>query len=402
MAQIVFGQFFKTSYQLAVLWPGFFPIFKAMNSRLQKGVVFIVQFKLYHLVFWFLYHYFWWALTSGSAIEAANNIFFSDYTTKFVFYVVMQALGVYFNLYYLIPKFLQQGKYVLYVFMLVLTILVTSFSIIGGYFVNAQVVGVPFETLFKTEPSQFFQLFKSNALPSTLASMTLAMSIKLTKNWIASEKQRNAIEKENLKTELKFLRSQFNPHFLFNTINSIFVLIHKNQDVASESLAKFSELLRYQLYQCNGSHIDLDQELEYLKNYIELEKLRQDLNYLDLQVVFETEESNSLQIAPFLLMPFVENAFKHVSHSEDQRNWIHIHLKIKSNQLSLQVSNSKAVLQIAEAIGNSGLGLSNVRRRLALLYPNSHNLEVFSDAQIHKVNLKMGLEPLAVNTPQTA
>ena len=290
--------------------PWFFSTFNSMIHGFQKGLAFIVKYKLYHLGFWFCYHYFWWALTSGSAIEAANNIFFSDYTTKFVFYVLMQALGVYFNLYYLIPKFLQKGKYLIYIALLLCTILITSLSIIGGYFVNALVVDIPFETLFKTPPSQFFQLFKSNALPSTLASMTLAMSIKLTKNWMASEKERHAIERENLKTELKFLRSQFNPHFLFNTINSIFVLIHKNQDAASESLAKFSALLRYQLYQCNGSHIGLDQELEYLKNYIELEKLRQDPNHLELEVIFNTGDASSFQIAPFLLMPFVENALQ--------------------------------------------------------------------------------------------
>lgn len=373
-----------------------------MISGFQKVVTFVVRYKLYHLGFWFCYHYFWWALTSGSAIEAANNIFFSDYTTKFVFYVVMQALGVYFNLYYLIPKFLQKGKYLMYISMLVLTILITSFSIIGGYFVNAIVVDLPFETLFKTAPSQFFQLFKTNALPSTLASMTLAMSIKLTKSWMASEKQRNAIEKENLKTELKFLRSQFNPHFLFNTINSIFVLIHKNQDVASESLAMFSELLRYQLYQCNGPSIGLNQELSYIKNYIELEKLRQDLNRLDLQVVFETGDASSFQIAPFLLMPFIENAFKHVSHDEHQRNWIQIHLEIKTKRLFFQVSNSKTALQIAEAMESSGLGLSNVKRRLALLYPNSHKLEVFSDAEVHKITLEIRLQHLALNTVQSA
>ena len=373
-----------------------------MISGLQKGMAFIVKYKVYHLGFWFCYHYFWWALTSGSAIEAANNIFFSDYTTKFVFYVVMQAFGVYFNLYYLIPRFLQKGKYLVYIATLVLTILITSLSIIGGYFVNAIVVDLPFETLFNTKPSQFFELFKSNALPSTLASMTLAMSIKLTKNWMASEKQRNAIEKENLKTELKFLRSQFNPHFLFNTINSIFVLIHKNQDVASESLAKFSELLRYQLYQCNEPYIGLHQELNYLKNYIELEKLRQDLNHLDLQVVFDIPDAVSLQIAPFLLMPFVENAFKHVSHDEHHRNWIYIHLEIKNKKLFLKVSNSKTTLQIAEPMGASGLGLSNVKRRLALLYPNSHELQVFSDSEEHKIALEIRLRSLSLTTVQSA
>ncbi|MFD2585656.1 sensor histidine kinase [Croceitalea marina] len=355
-------------------------------------VSYIVKYKLYHLIFWFLYHYFWWSLTSGSIIEAAQNILFSNYSIKFLFYVLMQAFGVYFNLYYLIPKFLQKGNYWIYIPALLLTVLLTSAGIIGGYFVNSAAVGIPFEELFKIAPTEFFQLFKTNALPSTLASMTLAMSIKLTKNWISSEKRRNAAEKENLTTELKFLRSQYNPHFLFNTINSIFVLIHKNQDMASESLAKFSELLRYQLYQCNEPEIDLTQEVNYLKNYIELETLRLDLSHLDLQVTIESSNTNGYRIAPFLLMPFVENAFKHVSHSTDLRNWISIELKIQDNRLVLNVSNSKPGLSLSNTAESSGIGLANVKRRLELLYPNHHKLEVLKSNKEFAISLEIAMK----------
>ncbi|MEM1258848.1 MAG: histidine kinase, partial [Bacteroidota bacterium] len=291
-------------------------------------VAFITKYKLHHLIFWFFYHYFWWSLTSGSMVEAAQNILYSNYTTKFLFYVLMQAMGVYFNLYYLIPKFLQKGNYWVYMPALLLTIFLTSAGIIGGYFVNAAVVGVPFEELFYIPPSNFLELFKNNALPSTLASMTLAMSIKLTKNWMASEKHRNTIEKEKLQTELKFLRSQFNPHFLFNTINSIFVLIHKDQDKASSALAKFSELLRYQLYECNATFIALDRELNYLENFIELQKLRQDKTNFELHVTLNKTTDLNFEIAPFLLMPFIENAFKHVSHYKSSKNWIDIDVNI--------------------------------------------------------------------------
>ncbi len=116
--------------------------------------------------------------------------------------------------------------------------------------------------------------FQINALPSSVAATTLGMSIKLTKNWIQSRRREQELEKEKLETELKFLRSQFNPHFLFNTINSIFVLIHKNPVMASESLAKFSDILRYQLYECNEHCIPLGQELNYLENFIELQRLQ--------------------------------------------------------------------------------------------------------------------------------
>ena len=207
------------------------------------------KYKLYHLPFWMLYHYLWWALGIGSIWEAANSIFFSVYSFKYIFYVLFQALGVYFNLYYLIPKFLEKGRYGAYVSLLILTCVSTAAFIISGYYASAWWSDQTFEELYKVSSDQYFYLFKTNALPSTVASMTLAMSIKLTKNWVqaqrkqqALERKQQVLEKEKLETELKFLKSQFNPHFLFNSINSIFVLIHKNPDEASESLAKFSDL----------------------------------------------------------------------------------------------------------------------------------------------------------------
>lgn len=365
-------------------------------------LLFITRYKLYHLVFWSFYHYFWWSLTSGSMLEAAQNIMYSPYTTKFLFYVIMQALGVYFNLYYLIPKFLQTGNYWVYIPTLLMTIVFTSAGIIGGYYVNAAVVGLPFEELFYLPPSGFFELFKNNALPSTLASMTLAMSIKLTKNWIASEKRRNIIEKEKLQTELKFLRSQFNPHFLFNTINSIFVLIHKDQDRASDSLAKFSELLRYQLYECNETYIPFDKELNYLENFIELQKLRQDRTNFELRVELNKTSNFHFEIAPFLLMPFVENAFKHVSHHKSTKNWIQIQLAIQDKTLVFSVNNSRNVLEVAKEKDTSGIGLNNVKRRLELLYPNAHSLNIVADNSKHQIALQLQLAEIPMEKNRIA
>ncbi len=363
---------------------------------------FIIRHKLYHLIFWFLYHYFWWSLISGSALEAAHNILYSPYSIKFLFYVIMQALSVYFNLYYLIPRFLQKGRYYIYIPALLFTVLAASFGIVGGYYMNSLIVGIPFEELFKVTPDQYFHLFKSNALPSTLASMTLAMSIKLTKNWIASEKRRNEVEKENLTTELKFLRSQFNPHFLFNTINSIFVLINKDQNKASSSLAKFSELLRYQLYECNEPFIALDRELNYLKNFIDLQKLRQDRTKLELHVELDIATNYNLEIAPFVLMPFVENAFKHVSHHKSSKNWIEIKLNLAEKELVFHVTNSRSVLEVSRENDTSGIGLNNVKRRLQLLYPNAHTLNIIKDNAKHNVLLRLQLNEMQIEKNRIA
>ncbi|MEL6863715.1 MAG: histidine kinase, partial [Bacteroidota bacterium] len=236
-----------------------------------KTYQWLFKYKLYHLPFWALYHFLWWSLYSGDPMGVANDIFFSLLSIKFLFYVFFQAVGVYFNLYFLIPRYLEKGEYLPYLGLFLLTILVTAWCIVPGYHISAHLAGQSVEALFKMDSGDSLSLFKYSTLGSTVASMTLAMSIKLTKNWIKAKQHQQALEKEKLETELKFLRSQFNPHFLFNTINSIFVLIHKNPDMASESLAKFSNLLRYQLYECNEQHIPLSHELAYLNNFVQLE-----------------------------------------------------------------------------------------------------------------------------------
>ena len=350
------------------------------------------KYKIYHLVFWMVYHFAWWSISVGDPIQAIDNILFSPYTTKFVFYVVFQALAVYFNLYYLIPKYLITGRYKIYLFALFLTIMITASFIVSGYYLTPFITGLPFEELFKKPTSAYWDLFKSNALSSTIASMTLAMSIKLGKNWIETRKREQELEKEKIETELKFLRSQFNPHFLFNTINSIFVLIHKNPDKASDSLAKFSDLLRYQLYECNASKISVEQELNYLNNFIELGSLRLD-NSVRCDFNLPQATNNQLDIAPFILMPFIENAFKHVSQTHLQDNWISIHIKINGSSLYMEVSNSVGqVHNNTDVIKSNGIGLVNVKRRLALIYPDLHVLEISKELDKYRLRLQIQLD----------
>lgn len=331
----------------------------------------LFRYRLYHLPFWVMYHYAWWVVSYGDPLRAANTILFTPYAVEFAFYVVFQAAAVYFNLYYLIPQFLQKGKYQAYMGYLLLTLVTATLCIVGGYYLIPQ-------------PSDLcFFGFVGKALPSTIASMTLAMSIKLAKHWMQTKERQQLLEKEKLETELRFLRNQFNPHFLFNSINSIFFLIHKNPDVASASLAKFSELLRHQLYECNDHHIPLDKEINFLENFIELEKLRQNKS-TRIQVNFTDKPVSHIPIAPFILMTFIENAFKHVSGQE--ANWINIALEMEEDLLTFTVSNSttdKAASQY------SGIGLQNVRRRLDLIYPNNYTLEITHTTDTFSIRLQL-------------
>ena len=367
-----------------------------MAFKAQKQNWFI-KYKLYHIPFWMLYNYLFWALTVGSLYEAAHEMFFSVFFVKSFFYTIFPAFAVYFNLYFLIPRYLQKGQYSSYILFLILIIIASSLLIVPGYFLTAWLAGSNGQKMFGFTWSwnSFYNAAKGSPLTNTITAITLGMSIKLTKNWLEGQRRQQALEKEKLETELKFLKYQFNPHFLFNSINSIFFLIHKNPDMASASLAKFSELLRHQLYECNDQQIPLKKEVAYLENFIELEKLRQNEN---LAVNFNLDEAYSpgLGIAPFVLMTFVENAFKHVSKHKKESNWINIDLAVTGLQLHLTVANSTSENGSHEVINYGGIGLKNVQRRLDLIYPGRYKLDIQNNPESFMVKLDLQLSELEI------
>ena len=347
------------------------------------------RYKLYHIPFWFAYHLTWWSITIGNPFAVVSNLA-SPYFIKFLFYVIFQALAVYFNLYFLIPRYLEKSRFAAYIAFLTITINITAVLIVTGYYASSLLSGQTMEQLYDLKKNYFSYFFLVNSLPSTVASTTLAMSIKLAKNWLQTQRRQQLLEKEKLETELKFLKNQFNPHYLFNTINSIFFLIHKNPDRASASLAKFSELLRYQLYECNDLQISLDKETGYLENFIELEKLRQN-NNMEISVNLNHTGDNDAVIAPFILMTFVENAFKHVSKHTDKPNWIKIELFLRQQQLQLIVSNSAAPGERTAMPYYGGIGLENVQRRLDLIYPGKYQLDIENSGETFEARLVLQL-----------
>lgn len=356
------------------------------------------KYKIYHIPFWFLYNYLLWAVAIGNPLNAAHDILFTPFAIKYSFYVVFPALAVYFNLYFLIPRYLEKSRFTAYVLYLLITIVVAAVLVIPGYYITAAVYGKTVDQIYGKEGTTCLYGFLGTAIPATIASMTLGMSIKLTKSWIETQRRQQLLEKEKLETELKFLKNQFNPHFLFNSINSIFFLIHKNPDKASASLAKFSELLRYQLYECNDHQIPLSKEITYLENFVELEKLRQNKNF-KVTLRIDRDETEDLGIAPFILMTFIENAFKHVSRHADKPNWITIQITIRGQQLDLLIANSKSADAVNEVIRYSGIGLNNVQRRLDLIYPGQYDLDISDNGQRFEVKLRLELSELEVPLP---
>jgi LytS/YehU family sensor histidine kinase len=221
--------------------------------------------------------------------------------------------------------------------------------------------------------------------------LAFAVTLYLSKQWYLQRSLLQKIELEKLNTELEYLKAQINPHFLFNSINTIYVMIDRQNKEARETLSRFSDLLRYQLYECNGAEIAVEKEIHYLKNYVELQKLRKDHNY---EITFRhSPELKKFTLPPLLLIPFVENAFKHVSHFSDKKNTIEIELTIQGNFFYMTVCNT--IDGIKTSAQPSGIGLKNVTRRLELLYPGQHNLIINEKPGYFEARLELKLkEPL--------
>ncbi|MEM8965821.1 MAG: histidine kinase [Bacteroidota bacterium] len=344
----------------------------------------IVRYKLYHIPFWVVYISFWWLLFSSAPLLSWETLF--SMITQSIAY----GSGAYLNIYYFIPALLKKQRYGWYALgFLACVLLSTSLATLnfqGMYYLATGGWNVAGDWFRGTYP-QFLGIMVSNAFTAVVA----VMIIKLAKDYLKDQKRTQALEKEKLETELKFLRSQFNPHFLFNTINSIHFLIEKDSRRASDTLSKFSDLLRYQLYECNEPQIPLKKEVHYLANFVSLEKLRVNKN---ISVALDVSENvNGAQIAPFILMPFVENAFKHVSKGKQQDNFIRISLAQQEKQIRFTVENSQEPTEpkARDAVYYGGIGLANVKRRLDLLYPQQHALQIDSQNETYSVELTIDL-----------
>lgn len=198
---------------------------------------------------------------------------------------------------------------------------------------------------------------------------------------------RNAkLQDKYVRLELDFLKSQVNPHFLFNVLNSIYSLTEEDNPRAAQIVQQLSVMMRYSLYETAGTYVPLEKELDFIRNYVALEQLRMSKR-LTLETHFPEGVNQAVAVAPFILITFVENAFKHGVAATAKKSWVAIDIRLNGTELELSVKNSKPV---AGKSGIGGLGLSNVRKRLALLYPG-HELTILDTETEYSVLLKLSL-----------
>ena len=206
---------------------------------------------------------------------------------------------------------------------------------------------------------------------------------------IQTQQQLEVLEKGRIKNELDYLKAQINPHALFNSLNTIYGHIDKSNQVARNILLQFSELLRFQLYDCGAEKVNLEKEFDYIKNYVAFQRLRKDEK---LVINFEIENiETGLKIAPLLLVVLIENAFKFVSNFSDKENKIIIKIFTKDSILHSSFINTKELQQATIATNSNGIGIVNLKRRLELLYAQKYELTTNIENNLYETNLMIDL-----------
>ena len=343
------------------------------------NAAFFIKYKLHHLIIWMLIFGLWFFLRH------------EDYTLEATAFKVTLikvadlALMVYITNYLLIPKLLYKKKYILFVLAFVSMIVISSaikMNILGRLLDSPALLNIT---------GNLKARIYDNVIPHFFLVLSGA-AFKLMIDYSKMQQRMVEMAKEKAEAELNFLKSQINPHFLFNSLNSVYFLIDKNNIDARDALHKFSDMLRYQLYEMNDDTVPVEKEIQYLQDYIALQKLRKDDHYA---IEFNcSPEVKGFSIEPLLLIPFVENACKHISHHKNQLNFIKLQLGMVKGQFHFTIENSKehahgALRSEKIAEKHSGIGLANVKRRLELLYPGKHILEIKNEVNSFTAELQL-------------
>jgi len=299
----------------------------------------------------------------------------------------IKILVVYFVLYFIIPRYLYTKKYI-HLFIFISIVLISGG--LANHFIYKFFVFPIDEQLRKT--SNDYDLFSvMHRIVDINTVLVIPVIVKLFKKWYKNEYATNILEKEKLETELNFLKGQIHPHFLFNTLNNLYSLVLQKSDNAPEVVLKLSELLRYLIYDTKYQEVALNKEIMNIKNYIALEKMRFSSK---LDVSFHTfGDLSGPTIAPLLILPIIENSFKHSTKNETKSAWITIEISVINNIFTAKIENSLAEYsELNTKNKNSkGLGFTNLNRRLELLYHDKYNLKVEESEDSFLVILKINL-----------
>jgi len=330
-------------------------------------------------------HSLFWTVWLTRSFYDTYGIWGVQWSIAYVLIVfISQAPLVYIHLYLYVPKLLNRKKYFLY-------FLMTGLSIYGYSLLNYQLL----TTIPRENMPERMTRFIGNMTPyydilEGMIALILTYALKYTLIAFITQNELLKLQKEKLQLELNALKAQIHPHFLFNTLNNLYSLTLKNSEKASEMILKLSDIMRYVLYQANEEKVLLNKELEFISSYTELQRIRYHNRYnISFKVEGEVEEQ---MIAPLLFIDFVENAFKHGIDKRFSDGFVHIRFYINKNSVSFTLENSIGNDEQSDVKqSDAGIGLNNIIKRLLILYPNRHQLDIINKNEIFTVKLQIEL-----------
>lgn len=343
-----------------------------MTNNMRLSATIILRSRiLQHVVFWLFSFY-----VLLKVFQLSETIATID-----LIYTLMFLLGisgaVYVNVLFLIPQFLAKRKYLPYCILIVMNLGFWSFF---NIILFEDLIDFIFPGYYFISYYEFIDILKF-----TLSFIGISTLFKLSRGWFQMLEAENRImrlESENLSSELKTLKDQLNPHFLFNSMNNIHAMAIKSADKTQALVRHLSDLLRYTLYETSEDFVPLENEVNFLKNYIELQRVRIESN-VELNLIIKGELKNKT-IAPLLLMPLIENAFKHGMKGDIEDTFVRVEISCES-QICIIIENNNG--EVSNYSIASGIGLKNVKRRLELLYPDQHIFNIHSEGKTFKVEL---------------
>jgi sensor histidine kinase YesM len=349
-----------------------------------------------HLLFWATWVVFMGFLYAFTPLPSRLNYLqrLPNSTTDAVLYLPIHIFLSYTLMYFLIPRYIVKGRYLLAVIWLVVLVLATGcLSAIVSLYVLFPVKEalLPSHLIVRYRPSDSpglsaFYLSLLAGLRGGLSVGGIAAAIKLMKHWYTEGQRNLRLQKENAESQLQILKAQVHPHFLFNTLNNIYSFTQNTSSTASAMVMGLSDILRYMLYECNKPLVPLAKELKMTEEYIDLERIRYG-NALEMDINLPGD-TDGLHVAPLMLLPFIENCFKHgISNILDQP-WLSLHVTIEDRTMTMKLLNSKPA---RPSHRTPGIGIDNVRKRLALLYPGKHELVINEEEEVFIVILKLEL-----------
>ena len=333
-----------------------------------------------NLIFWLLIV----ALISVGILNSTKPVNWFELLVEFGFYGLINFSLFYINYLILIPNLIKIRQNSWLYFFLILALIALSVVIKLGIAVLFPEIILEYGPATKRVNTSY-NVYMLQALFISGFFTVISTLLKFSADWFANERIQRNLETQKKDMELQFLKSQLNPHFLFNSLNNIYSLAYQKSEKTPDAILKLSEIMRYMIYESNDSWVDLDKEIDYVKSFVELQKLR----FKDGATVKITVEGeiDGQQIVPLLLISFVENAFKH-GVANDPKDPIKINVVVDQKTLRFSVSNKK---NTANKDSMGGVGLNNVERRLQLLYPDQYQLTIENSATHYTTHLILNL-----------